>query len=71
MKRKINSSKVSIIKNNLIGKKIDRIEKSFEIMISRSLTDLERKTRETISSCRIFFLLLRSKLSVVGFFVDF
>ena len=71
MKRKRNSSKVSIMKNMITGKKIDRIDKSFEVMLLRSLTDLEKSIREFIRSSRNFFFFLRQNLSVVGLSIGF
>ena len=71
MKRKRNSSKVSIMKNMITGKKIDRIDKSFEVMLLRSFTDLEKIIREMIRSCRKNFFFLRQNLSVVGLSIGF
>ena len=71
MKRKRNSSKVSIIKNMLIWKEIDRNEKSFEVMVLRNLTDLERSFEKYFRPAELLFTFFRLSLSVVGLFIDF
>ena len=71
MKRKRNSSKVSITKNILTWKKIDGIVKSFEILIFEKFDCFVKKHLGNDSFLPNFFFFLRLNLSMVGLFIDF